>query len=483
MTAEFVVAMLLIAPLVQALFVVVFSPTPGARDMANIAFALIAAFLAWRMAGLMWAGVSPALSISTPLPGVAFAFAAEPLGASVAVLIASLAALNAIYATGILRALGAKGPGKVLAWVALSCACAFGAALARNLFTFFVCYIALIVISTPPIAQGGARDAARKYFALLLFAAAGLLLPAIVWTHAIAGGLEFRLGGILPSDLPAPEASVLLAAFAFGLAATALFPLHHWVSDAMHAPIPASGLVHSVTLGAIGGLGILKVSLYVFGPAMANAQPAAQALLALSLGGACAAALVALSKDDLKQRFAYSTMAQIGLVTACAMLASPAAAFAGAFAIVAHGLSKLSLFFTAGVVEATTGRTKASELAGLGRRMPWAFAAFAFAALSLAGAPPLAGAWSLVWLVAAAAKAGQIWAIALAVACAGASFAAFGPLAANALFARAPSHPFNRPDAASVFIVVPMALAGLATLLLVFFVNALAQFLGPGLSP
>ena len=70
-----------------------------------------------------------------------------------------------------------------------------------------------------------------------------------------------------------------------------------------------------------------------------------------------------------------------------------------------------------------------------------------------------------------------------ALTCAVASFAAFGPMAANALFARAPAHPFNRPDAASIFIVTPMALAGLATLLLVFFTDTIAQFLGTGLAP
>ena len=49
------------------------------------------------------------------------------------------------------------------------------------------------------------------------------------------------------------------------------------------------------------------------------------------------------------------------------------------------------MFFVAGAVAVETGRTKVSELDGLGRRMPWEFAAFTLAALSMVGLPPVAG--------------------------------------------------------------------------------------------
>jgi multicomponent Na+:H+ antiporter subunit D len=483
MTGALTLGLFLATPLVQAFCVIAFARAPAARDLLNVAAAALTAAFGWRLVDLLWSGAGASLYLSSPLPGAAFAFKAEPLGLVVAVLLASLSLLNAVYAVGFVRATEQKAPARLLAFVALAVASAIGAALSRNLFTFFVCYIALIVTACPPIAHNGASAAARKFLATLLFAAVGLLLPAIVWTYAIAGGLEFRFGGILPASLTPLGADILLVLYAFGLAATALFPLHHWVCEAMEAPIPASGLAHSVALGAIGGLGMLKVTLFVFGAHLVQSLDAARGLLGLALVGACAAVLVALSKDDLKQRLAYSTIAQIALVTACAMLATPAAAFAGAFAIVAHGLSKLSMFFTIGVVEATTGRTKASQMAGLGRRMPWAFSAFAFAALSLAGAPPLAGAWSYLWLIAASSQQGQIWAAILVIAAALVTFAAFGPLAANALFGRAPAYPFQRPDAASAFVIAPTAIAGLVTLLLLAFVDPIARFLGPGLAP
>ena len=88
-----------------------------------------------------------------------------------------------------------------------------------------------------------------------------------------------------------------------------------------------------------------------------------------------------------------------------------------------------------------------------------------------------------LWLIAAAGQAGWLWAAALALAAAVLAFAAFGPMAARALFGAAPEHPFERPDAASAFVIAPTAISGLITLLVLFFVDALAMFLGVGLSP
>ena len=60
-------------------------------------------------------------------------------------------------------------------------------------------------------------------------------------------------------------------------------------------------------------------------------------------------------------------------------------------AFTAHALGKLTMFFVAGAVAVETGKTKISELDGIGRKMPWEFGAFTLAALSMAGLPPMIG--------------------------------------------------------------------------------------------
>ena len=59
--------------------------------------------------------------------------------------------------------------------------------------------------------------------------------------------------------------------------------------------------------------------------------------------------------------------------------------------LVNHSLAKITLFFCAGSILVATGKTKISELRGIGRQLPWTMGAFAVGALSIVGLPPTAG--------------------------------------------------------------------------------------------
>jgi multicomponent Na+:H+ antiporter subunit D len=486
MSADFALLIFLLAPFAHAAAVGLVARIAIARDGLNVLFALAYAALALVLLNQQDDGYVASLSLAQPLPGADFAFAPEPLGLIAAATLAIVGALNAPFAAGYYRALEDRAPARAHVLTALSIGMACAAALAANLFTFLLCSLAMVVASFPLVAHLGdapARRAARVYLAVLLTASVALLLPAMAWTHALAGRLDFVGGGLLAGRIGPVEADVLLALFAFGFAAAAIMPLHLWLPAAMRAPAPAAGAVHAVAAASIGALGLIKVSALIFGRAMAAAAIARPALFVLALAGACAAALIALSKDDLKTRLGYATVGHIALCSAGAMIAGPTAIFAAAFQIVAHGLAKASLFFTVGAAEAVTGRTRASELLGLGRRMPWAFAAFALAALSLAGCPPLAGAWPVLWLSESLDHVGMTWGVVLVLASAALNFATFGPLAARALFGPTPSYPFDRPDAASPMLIVPVAVAGLALLGLLALVDPLSRFIGVRLSP
>jgi multicomponent Na+:H+ antiporter subunit D len=76
-------------------------------------------------------------------------------------------------------------------------------------------------------------------------------------------------------------------------------------------------------------------------------------------------------------------------------------------------VGKITLFFAAGAVYTAAHKTLVSELDGIGRRMPWTFAAFGIGALSMIGLPPAAGFVSKWFMVSGAIEA-QHW-MALAV--------------------------------------------------------------------
>ena len=233
-----------------------------------------------------------------------------------------------------------------------------------------------------------------------------------------------------------------------------------------------------------GGVGLLKIAAYVFGTtALAEASLAARGLLVLVGVSMCSAALVALSKQDLRERLAYSGMAQSMAVTMGALLALPVGLFAASLQVVAASTAAATLMMAAGTVFAATGRRDVADYAGLGRVMPWTFAGFALASASMIGMPPFSGAWAKVWLIAAASSAGLVWAAVLAGVAAVLTFVHLGPLAANALAGRAPTDAFKRPDGASIMLAAPVILCAAATLWLLVLADPLATFLSPLWTP
>jgi multicomponent Na+:H+ antiporter subunit D len=156
--------------------------------------------------------------------------------------------------------------------------------------------------------------------------------------------------------------------------------------------------------------------------------------------------LLALLQDDFKLRLAYSTVSQLSyIILGAAILLPPgitgvsdagrAAAVLGAgFAIAAHAFSKLAMFFVAGAVAVETGKTKISELDGLGRRMPAEFGAFTLAVLSMAGLPPMAGFVSKWYLSIGAWSTGDWWILLVFAASSVLNLAYFLPIIIRAFF-------------------------------------------------
>jgi len=118
--------------------------------------------------------------------------------------------------------------------------------------------------------------------------------------------------------------------------------------------------------------------------------------------------MVAITKDDIKARLAYSTISQLSYIVLGAAIASSIAVQGAALHIVMHAAGKITLFFCAGAIYVQAHLTKISELDGQGREMPWVFAAFFIGALSIIGIPPLGGSWSKFMLMVGAVEAGYI---------------------------------------------------------------------------
>ncbi|WP_228126754.1 complex I subunit 5 family protein [Candidatus Viadribacter manganicus] len=492
MTVEIALFCILGAPLVQAALIMLVQKPPGLRDLIHILFSLFTGGCAIYLANAVAHGETARIVLARPLPNVDLAFAIDPLGAMMAVVLTGLGVLHAVHAAGIVRAKQEKAPARLLAFIALAMSGVTAVAFSANLFSFFVAYQALSLAAFPLVAHRGdeeARPAARAFLATLLASSIGLFLPAMIWTYAIAGALDFQAGGVLAGRVDAFTANALLVLFVLGIAMAAIPPMHRWLPASSTGPFPALVAIQALAVLPAGGIGILKVVTFVFGTAMAEAVLAAQALIVLVGIGMIGAAVIALSKQDIRERLAYSVMAQSLAVVMGALLAllpgqyAAAGLFAAALQIVALACAAATLLMAAGTTAAITGRTKVADYAGLGRVMPWTFAGFAIASASMIGMPPFAGAWAKLWLIAAAAGSGLVWAAGLASVAAILTFIHLGPLAANALAARAPTDAFKRPDGASILLAAPVILAAAATLSLLVLADPLAMFLSPIWTP
>jgi multicomponent Na+:H+ antiporter subunit A len=99
----------------------------------------------------------------------------------------------------------------------------------------------------------------------------------------------------------------------------------------------------------------------------------------------------ALGETDLKRLLAFGTVSQLGFLTVLFGAGEATAAIAGKAVLLAHGLFKASLFWTAGAVDRLAGARDLRELAGLGRVLPGLAVAAELPIASMIGLPPLLG--------------------------------------------------------------------------------------------
>ncbi|WP_058365824.1 proton-conducting transporter transmembrane domain-containing protein, partial [Haloparvum sedimenti] len=207
-----------------------------------------------------------------------------------------------------------------------------------------------------------------------------------------AGGIE----ELANADPGLAMLAFFLLAIGFGVKA-GIMPLHQWLPEAMVAPTPVSGLLHAVAVVKSGAFGVSRVVLDVFGPELVfdlSLPFGFSAGLVLSTIGAItltAASIIALRKDHLKQRLAYSTVSQLSYIILGLGLYGWYGLVGALLHIPAHAFMKLTLFFCAGNLHVSTHTDYISEMAGIGKRMPLTMGAFTVASLGMAGIPLLAG--------------------------------------------------------------------------------------------
>jgi len=352
------------------------------------------------------------------LPGIEFALEADALGMLFATLASLLWIFTAFYATGYMRGLDEHGQTRFFAAFAGSLSSAIGIAFAANLVTIFVFYELLSVATYPLVAHDEtdeARAAGRKYLAYTFFGGGVCVLAGTVLVFALAGTTTFgaTAAELASADPALARLTFALLAVGFGVKA-AIMPLHSWLSDAMVAPTPVSGLLHAVAVVKSGVFGLARLVIEVYEPELVEDLGLGLPLAVAATITLLLASVIALRQDNLKRRLAYSTVSQLSYIVLGLGLLGPTALAGGLLHIPAHAFMKLTLFFCAGIIHVETHTDDISEMSGIGRRMPLTMAAFGVAAAGMAGIPLVAGFVSKWYLLIGAIDTGRsIFAVAL----------------------------------------------------------------------
>jgi len=399
---ENLISLAIILPLVATGLVFLFGRFPNLREACSLVVSTIVFALSCQLASHVFRGARPEWSLGELLPGFEIAFQVEPLGMLFALVASGLWILTTFYAIGYMRGHHEKNQTRFFACFAVAIFAALSAAFSANLFTLFVAYEVMTLSTYPLVTHHGtteARDGGRVYLGILLSTSIAFFMLAIVWTWSLAGSLDFKLGGILSEAYHAGRVSdvqlgVLLGLFAFGIGKAALMPVHRWLPAAMVAPTPVSALLHAVAVVKVGVFSVLKVAVFVFGIDLMRDTGISIWLAYVAGATLILASIVAMTKDNLKARLAYSTIGQLAYITLGAALATPHSVIGGGMHIVMHAVGKITLFFCAGAIYVAADKKNISDMRGLGRTMPFTFGAFFVASISIIGLPPGGGAWS-----------------------------------------------------------------------------------------
>jgi len=180
---------------------------------------------------------------------------------------------------------------------------------------------------------------------------------------------------------------ICVGLFIGAMGKSAQVPLHVWLPDSMEGPTPISALIHAATMVTAGIFMVARCSpLFEMSPDALHFIVVIGATTALFMG------LLGLVNNDIKRVVAYSTLSQLGYMTA----ALGAGAYgAGIFHLMTHAFFKALLFLAAGsVIIGMHHEQDMRRMGGLRKYMPVTYVTCVIGSLALIGFPGMSGFFS-----------------------------------------------------------------------------------------
>jgi hydrogenase-4 component F len=393
--------MILIAcVLVSALSLVIIAATHDHRRMNTVCITQAVIFTA----------LASSVVVFQQIPYVSFLvggeyFFIDHLGIFEVLIATVIFACAAVYARGYVEGLLEsgeleKGSLKLfyMAWVLLLLVIVL-AFISDNLALFWIFAELTTIISAMLVAILAARDnidAAIKYIFVasisMLFAFVGFIFlfeisrvslgtGTLNWTVLMQHAAVFSPGMMI--------ASFVLVFIGFA-AKSGIFPFHTWLPEAhAKAPSAVSAILSGVLLN-VGIYGIIRMYAIVHQTtATSTIAPMLAVFGLLTIG---IAAFSMLPQKNLKKLVAFSSVENMGIMLVGLAISTPVALFWVLFHIMAHSLTKASLFFSSGILHrqyrSRFSSDAADEIKDVFRLQPLAAWGIILGGLAIIGMPP-----------------------------------------------------------------------------------------------
>jgi NADH-quinone oxidoreductase subunit M len=234
---------------------------------------------------------------------------------------------------------------------------------AQDLLLFYAAFEAMLIplYVLVGVWGGAGRTAATLKFVIYTMAGSLLMLAAIVAYGLSQGTFDLVEGGTSGSTW-------MFLGFVIAFAVKApLFPFHGWLPDAYREAPPEVAAVLSGIVSKAAVYGLLRIAIAKFPEPVDDWRTP---ILVLATVGLVYGSLVAFRAPDFRGVVAYSSLAQMGLITMGLFAGNADGASGAILQSVAHALVSGSLFLLAGVVERRTTTGELALLGGMARGRP-----------------------------------------------------------------------------------------------------------------
>ena len=284
-----------------------------------------------------------------------------------------------------------------------------GVFAAQDLLLFYAFFEAMLIPLYVLVGVWGGPGRMRATLKFVLYTMAGslLMLAAIV-----VYGLSEDTFNLVEIGQSGSNWIFLGFVFAFAIKAP-IFPLHGWLPDAYRESSPEVAAVLSGVVSKAAAYGFLRIAVAKFPePAQDYRVP----ILALAAIGLIYGSLLAFRAPDLRGVIAYSSLAQMSLITMGVFAVNDLGLNGSVLQMVNHGLVSTSLFLLAGMIERRTLTGELDRIGGMARGRP-ALATVLLTTGVIALAVPFSSAFAGEFLILAGVfQRGWGWAVVGAVA-------------------------------------------------------------------